>query len=168
VVFGGYGLKLLTQIRSGSWLSINKSWQEENKVNEFKKEMNKMKEFKKGIIFGLGIAIIIIPVVLGIGIVNAMNAPQQLQDNQVSFAPITSRFYQFEPKEVNASVVTNALNKNGSSVLNVYKNYWTGTELVDIIEFDTGLTTQQQTVLQSTYNYKIINGLDKLPTPKVR
>lgn len=123
-----------------------------------------MKEFKKGILIGLGIIVIVLPT---IGIVNAINTPTLAETQQQSFAPITSRFYQFEPKELEPGIISAALNKNASSVLNTYRNYWTGSRLVDIIEFDSGLSVQQQTTLQSIYPHKVVNGLDKLPTPQI-
>lgn len=123
-----------------------------------------MKEFKKGLMFGLGAIIIIVPAFLGIGLVDAMNTPTETGNSQTSFAPQNYKFYQFSPKEIDTEIISTGLNKNSNSIVRVYKNYWTGSELVDIIEFaDDGLTTQQQTTLNDLYPHKKIKGSNELP-----
>jgi hypothetical protein len=124
-----------------------------------------MKGFKRGLYVGIGFLAIVLPFVLGIGIVQAIN-DTQLNINRQSFAPQTSTVYIFEKREVDSNIET-LVGKASGSIDTVIKNYMTAdNKLVDIVIFKTtGLSTTQQTTLQNAYPDKIVTGLDKMPAP---
>lgn len=123
-----------------------------------------MKDFKRGIVIGLGIITILIPTIIGINIVYAINDNEHI-GMKTSYAPTNYLYYTFEDKDVNASIINDTLGKANISIKQVIKNYRTKEgKLVDIMILDTnGLTLSQQALLQSLYQNKIITGLQQMP-----
>jgi hypothetical protein len=123
-----------------------------------------MKDFKRGLYAGLGFLVIVLPFILGIGIVQATNF-SQFSQSKSTFAP-NANIYVFEQKEVNADVATTL----GGNVQTIIKNYLTADhKLVDIVILDSAKTATptQQSTLQSTYPTKIITGTTIMPAPYI-
>ena len=123
-----------------------------------------MKDFRRGLYTGLGFLVIVLPFVMGIGIVQATNFSQFSQPKS-SFAP-NANIYVFEQKEVDADVATTL----GGNVQTMIKNYMTADhKLVDIVILDSAKTATptQQSTLQSLYPTKIITGTTIMPAPYV-
>lgn len=123
-----------------------------------------MKEFKRGLHAGLGFLAIVLPFILGIGIVQATNFSQFAQSGN-SFAP-NANIYVFEQKDVDADVATVL----GGTVKTIIRNYMTADhKLVDIVILDSAKTATptQQSSLQSTYPTKTITGTTVMPAPYI-
>jgi len=124
-----------------------------------------MKDFKRGLYTGLGFLVIVLPFILGIGIVQATNFSQLAQPKS-TFAP-NANIYIFEQKEVDIDVATTL----DGTVKTIIKNYMTSDrKMVDIVILDSAKTATltQQSSLQSTYPTKIITGTTIMPAPWVQ
>jgi len=128
-----------------------------------------MKEFKKGLLFGLGILAILVPVIAGIGVVQAINDSSPKVNMQASYAPENYLFYTFAEREFDYKLISTATGKSIAGIAKTINNYLTSDgKSVDIIIFSgTGLTTLQQDALRVLYPNKIIQGVDRIPDPYV-